>query len=368
MPNYRPRDLTAFPSDKTLTDNDELQLSRSDGDFGLTLKQLSEYVPSTGPVTGASDLGDLDDVMLTNPANRQVLRYNTDLNPDKWVNATIAADTVTLQVSATGTATPADPLAGNAFRLPSQAIRWAKDNLRITTSLTLNIAIGSYPETAAFSVGGDGYTVILQGPLTGLATISDSTVSPTGTFLTTFSRVRIVRLTISSARVTLASELGSSLSIEACSITTTGALAVTGSDMQTRFVGACFVTGRARFDGTLAIADSARLTLSAAQSPAITFRGNAECIWGSTSGITLNGANRTVQIENLTGVRTDVNVWSGGPTFTYTSVQPVRSDIAGLATAFAASKVFNVIVVAGLPGSAPNFPGTPDPNTLYLIP
>lgn len=372
MPNYRPRDLTSFPGppDKTLSDNDELQLSRSDGDFALTLKQLSGYVPSTGPTTGSSTLFGLSDVALTsgldssgNPIpvvpDLRVMRY--DAPSKKWEDRKIEADSLVLQVSTTGSATPADPLAGNPFALPSQAIRWAKNNLRITTSLTLNIIAGTYQEPTGFTVGGDGYLTILQGPVGGGATINDSpgTTGNSG-FITAQGRVSLTNVTLTSRRWALYSQRGCSTLITASTITNLdNNQAIQGTDMQIRFSGACLVRGSLVLDNSLSIASGAALTVTTPNSPAITFRGNADCIWGSTATIGFGGTGRTVQIENVSGIRTDSAVWLGNPTFNYITVQPVRSDIAGLPNG--SSKVFNMVVVAALPGN-------PDPNTFYAIP
>jgi hypothetical protein len=382
MGNKRITDFVTEVTASELTSADMVVVSRPADDVKVSATSMIGGGDGGG---SATDIGGIE-VAITSPSNRQVLRLNTDLNPDKWVNATIAADTVTLQVSdAVGTATPPDPLAGgaasatNAFKTLAQAIAWARANLRITTSLTLNVAQGQYNESNVngISIGGDGYFVDVVGAGSGTTFLNDtsgvtSTASKaTQAGLQLNGRVRLQGLTIraqgSTIRWAVHCNYSCSAEFDNCvlnTVTTSTWQAIQTRDMQVRFTGSCIINGQTSFDNALVVSMNSTLTVNSPNTAAMWFRGNADLVFGSSARISLGtapGNSKVVQVSNSSGVNTNPNNWGTGteaPVFSYTTPQPVRSDVTGINGSTA---VRNMVFVGQLPG-------TTDPNTFYLIP
>jgi hypothetical protein len=345
----------------------------ADRDLSATISQLAAAVKAE-PGSGASALNELTDVTITPPVDeREVLQYDGT----EWANATIAADTAKLYVVPTGGAqTPVDPLGGDPFSSLRFALTWVRANLRITTSLTIEFAAGTYNESnaAMTKVGGDGYLVILQAPIGATVTLADtsglnpSSDSSNPGFISIAGRVNLTRLTITSTRWALNCERGVSATITDCTLSPTPSTPqiqlIQARDTQLRFSGQCVINGSCIFDDAISIANNGRLTVTTTLSPAITFRGNADNVIGTGATIALNGTGRGVTVSNANGIDTSSSIWIGGPVFTFKDGQPVRSVVAAVN---GSTKVTNMVLVPGLPGS-PGFPGTTDANTFYLIP
>jgi hypothetical protein len=386
MGSKRPGGLNPI-ADDVLSSSDELAVydKSTDRDLKATVAQLAVALKTVPGGTGATSLNGLSDVDAPTPTNLQVLQFDSSLskdppdpeNPGAWTNATIAADTAKLYVVPTGGAqTPVDPLGGDPFSSLRFALTWVRANLRITTSLTIEFAAGTYNESnaAMTKVGGDGYLVILQAPIGATVTLADtsglnpSSDSSNPGFISIAGRVNLTRLTITSTRWALNCERGVSATITDCTLSPTPSTPqiqlIQARDTQLRFSGQCVINGSCIFDDAISIANNGRLTVTTTLSPAITFRGNADNVIGTGATIALNGTGRGVTVSNANGIDTSSSIWIGGPVFTFKDGQPVRSVVAAVN---GSTKVTNMVLVPGLPGS-PGFPGTTDANTFYLIP
>jgi hypothetical protein len=388
MPSKRPGGLNPI-ADGVLSSSDELAVYdvSTDKDLRATVAQLAVALKTVPGGTGATSLNGLSDVDAPTPANLQVLQFDSSLskdppdpqNPGAWTNATIAADTAKLFVVPTGGAqTPVDPLGGDPFSSLRFALAWVRANLRITTSLTIEFATGTYNDSGSTSVnvGGDGYLVILQ-PATGatvtLADTSGNTITsdPENTsFLSLSGRVNLTSLTITSRRVAVNCERGVSSTFRDCRLSPTASSPqiqlLQTRDMQLRFAGQCRVDGSCTFDNSISIANGGRLQVDTTLSPAIQFRGNADLVIGTSAVINLTGAGQNVSVANANGINRSNAIWQNTAIFLLQDGQPVRSTttVAGVT---GLSRVDNMVSI-----SQSNYDnrtiGVNDNVTLYLIP
>lgn len=137
-------------------------------------------------------------------------------------------DTLTLYLSPTGSPTPADPLGGDAFSTWYSLVTYVNARL-IVAKLTLNVAPGTYVETATFSLTNTACSAVTI-ESSGTVVIDGSGITPaTSVWATCFQGVTITcPMTISCATRVWSHNMGQ-LSIQAPVTMTSLALAAAGT-------------------------------------------------------------------------------------------------------------------------------------------
>lgn len=268
---------------------------------------------------GSQSINNLTDVTITNVDDGQALVY--DLGTAQWRNLPHAryfntnTASIVLRVAPTGVVAPLNPTSptGGTFRLPSQAVEWAKANISSSSGVNIQISPGTYTENEQIVC--TYQTLTGMGAAPGDVTILDGTGATTSTpFINILGSSAISNLTVTSNRWSVNINNSGRLTVLNCVINggqnaVHAALRTSGSLPLRLGGGSVVVNGRVSTFSTIDFAQNTTLTVNSTGTSAIDFFSSVDIGFSFNSRILLPGPSKIVNIHSANRINTAPIYW-----------------------------------------------------------